>query len=167
MERDQNIEIYAAPAKKLRDRLFTGNGDAPSVPLDLVSRMEEKLVALNADFHEWVSDDVARARLVLAQIRKMQGAKQETVTEVRDIALNLKNLGGTFNFPLISAIAVSLLNYSANKKILGPMDLVVFQTHLEAMLLVFREDLTGDGGIAGKKLLANLAALVEKAKAAR
>ena len=167
MDREKNIEIYSAPGKKLRDKLFTGKLDAPTIPPELISRMEDTLDALKADFRDWVSDDVARLRSVLARIRKMQGANEDTVNEVREIALNLKNLGGTFDFPLISSISISLLNYSANKKVLGPLDLGVFQTHLESMLLVFREDMTGDGSGAGEKLLANLGALVKKAKTTR
>jgi hypothetical protein len=159
----KSIEVFPTPARKLREKLSTGQPSAPSIPPGMVARMENSLVALKADYKDWVADYIDRLQKFLVAIRKNAGAEDKIIREIAEIALNLKNLGSTFGFTLISTISISLVNYCANKKSFDAFDASVIQTHLESLLLVFRESITGDGGPIGTELMANLAARVNKA----
>jgi hypothetical protein len=69
-----------------------------------------------------------------------------------DIAHEVRGQGGSFGFPLISAIGDSLCRFLDGRKSLGERELDVVQIHVLAMKAVFRQGLKGEPGELGREL---------------
>jgi len=84
MNPDKNIGVFQAPAKKLREKLSTGKPAAPSIPPGLVTRMKNSLVALKADYKDWVADDIDRLQKIPVAIHINAGADDKIIRDIGD-----------------------------------------------------------------------------------
>ncbi len=68
-------------------------------------------------------------------------------------ALEIKGLGGTFKFPLLTQIAKSLHDYAAQIKDANVWHGVIFAHHIDALYVVLAQRITGLGGKVEAELL--------------
>ena len=68
-------------------------------------------------------------------------------------ALEIKGLGGTFKFPLLTQIAKSLHDYAAQIKEPNVWHGVIFAHHIDALYVVLAQRITGLGGKVEAELL--------------
>lgn len=68
-------------------------------------------------------------------------------------ALEIKGLGGTFKFPLLTQIAKSLHDYAAQIKEPNVWHGVIFAHHIDALYVVLAQRITGLGGKVEADLL--------------
>lgn len=161
------VEVFRPPAKRVRAKLYTGDGDAPAIAPALVQRMQQTLDRLRDDYRTWFAEDIERLRQVLEVLRNDTGSVEDLLQEIAATSVSLKSLGATFGCPLVSVIAASLGDFAALCKTPSPLDHNVIETHIESLVVVLREDIEGDGGEIGKELVANLGQLIEKANQRR
>jgi len=79
-------------------------------------------------------------------------------------ALDIKGLGGTFKFPLLTQLGKSLHDYVTQIKAPNPMNTVLVAYHVDALYVVLAQRMTGFGGRTESELLAALRAACAKYK---
>lgn len=117
------------------------------------------------EFVQWVQDDLnelekAYAELATQNIETQPDAMHNTCK----IVFSLKCQGGTFGYDLASKVADSLYRYLMKHKNepVTPEVLTVTRKHIDALQVIFQQNMVGEGNAVGKELLDNLSRLVAK-----
>jgi len=86
--------------------------------------------------------------------------------DLYQISLDIKGLGGSFGFLMMSEVAASLNDVLDDRTELTVLDINVVASHVSALRAVFVEIVRDDGGNTGRALLIGLQKLIEKRNAA-
>src|SRR5690606_21750579 len=118
---------------------------------------EEALKAMSAQFGQWLNDEVAKLDKAQADIRS-QGYSPETAEALYFRAHDLKGLGTTYEYPLVTRIAASLCRMldDADKRMQAP--LAVVDAHIDAIKAVVRDKIQTDDHPVGRDLAETLEA---------
>ena len=88
----------------------------------------------------------------------------ESVQRMLRICWDMKGLGGSFGFPLITEITHFLSNYLEHciSNPNSPVSPAVVTPHIDALFVVLSQKIAGDGGAIGRELVRGLETLVLK-----
>jgi hypothetical protein len=139
-------------------RLKVGGG---RLDMAAVAKAEAALKSLSGNFAEWLGDEIGKleAARVRTKANGMSGADGESFYIH---AHDLKGLGGTYDFPLITRLAASLcrlIEEPANRAgAPGPL----IDAHINAIRAALRDDVRTDSDPMVKALAAGLEASVAR-----
>lgn len=144
------------PPNPLRAKVGGGFG---GIDASAIARAEEALKAMSAQFGQWLNDEVAKLDKAQADIRN-QGYSPETAEALYFRAHDLKGLGTTYEYPLVTRIAASLCRMldDADKRMQAP--LAVVDAHIDAIKAVVRDEIQTDEHPVGRDLAETLEARV-------
>ena len=142
------------PPNPLRAKVGGGFG---GIDASAIARAEEALKAMSAQFGQWLNDEVAKLDKAQADIRN-QGYSPETAEALYFRAHDLKGLGTTYEYPLVTRIAASLCRMldDADKRMQAP--LAVVDAHIDAIKAVVRDKIQTDDHPVGRNLAETLEA---------
>ncbi|MBC8793259.1 MAG: transcriptional regulator [Tagaea sp. CACIAM 22H2] len=120
----------------------------------------EETVKLQAVVEKSSDGFVRQIAAKLKQLREALGALDDgeaphagLIERVASDALEIKGLGGTFKFPLLTQIAKSLHDYAGQIKEANVWHGVIFAHHIDALYVVLAQRITGLGGKVEAELL--------------
>ena len=127
----------------------------------LTAEAEAAIARLAEGYPELAMADLAGAEAALAAALDGPAPRPEQLLRLHNFAHNLKGQGGSFGYLLVTRIAQSLCELVPDDigRLPTPDAVPLIRAHLDALRLVLAERLTGQGGEAGRTLLARLAAL--------
>ncbi len=142
------------PPNTLRAKVGGGFG---AIDARAIAKAEEALAAMAGQFSQWLQDELDKLEAARAAI-KAQGLTAETAEQLYFRAHDLKGLGGTYQYPLVTRIAGSLCKLldDAGKRLGAPMVLV--DAHIDAIKAVVRDRIQTDEHPVGKALVEALEA---------
>lgn len=142
------------PPNSLRAKVGGGFG---GIDANAIARAEEALKAMSAQFGQWLNDEVVRLDKAQSDIRS-QGYTPETAEALYFRAHDLKGLGTTYEYPLVTRIAASLCRMldDADKRMQAP--LAVVDAHIDAIKAVVRDKIQTDDHPVGRDLVETLEA---------
>lgn len=143
------------PPNTLRMKVGGGFG----INADAIAKAEEALKAMSAQFSQWLNDEVAKLDQAQADIRE-QGYTPQTAEALYFRAHDLKGLGTTYEYPLVTRIAGSLCRLldDADTRMNAPV--VVLDAHIDAIRAVVRDQIKTDDHPTGRVLAETLEAKV-------
>ncbi|WCL54267.1 Hpt domain-containing protein [Gimibacter soli] len=109
-----------------------------------------------AEFTAFVSES---ARTLARCSAEMDTRGREAATQIFEHSHNLKGIGSTFGFALLTDVAGGLCHYI---KYVGPtadFRTDVVRAHVDAIIQIIDTPMPGDGGPEGERLLARLQVL--------
>jgi hypothetical protein len=129
-----------------------------------IAKAEAALKSLSGNFSQWLQDEIAKLEAARQAIRA-EGMTPQTVEALYLRAHDLKGLGTTYGFPLITRIAASVctLTDDAEKRTHAPMALI--DAHIDAIRAAVRDDIKDDQHPVGRILAEELEARVAGALA--
>jgi chemotaxis protein histidine kinase CheA len=124
-----------------------------------VARAEAALAAMAVNFDEWLKIEITRMEGAMSAVQS-QGRNEGNMEALYHCAHDLKGLGATYGFPIISQIAGTLCRLidSADRRRSAPLALV--GVHVEAIKAAARNDIRTDNDPVGKALVLELEATV-------
>lgn len=151
-----NPPHFIRPPNPLRAKVGGGFG---GIDASAIARAEEALKAMSAQFGQWLNDEVAKLDKAQADIRA-QGYTPETAEALYFRAHDLKGLGATYEYPLVTRIAASLCRMldDAEKRMKAPLPVV--DAHIDAIKAVVRDKIQTDDHPVGRDLAETLEARV-------
>ncbi len=137
-----------------------------------VAKAEAALKSLSSQFSQWLRDELDKLEAARAAVREL-GLTKDTGDKLYTHAHDLKGLGGTYEFPIITRMAGSLckLIETPEQRLTAPMKLV--DAHIDAIRAAVRDDIRDDanpmGRVLAQELERQVAAYIaaEKGSAAR
>jgi hypothetical protein len=124
-------------AHKIWPNLQTG-GAGPS--LDVVARAEAALKALAGQFSRWLQDEIDKLDAARARVAA-EGLTGDAGETLYIHAHDLKGLGGTYEFPIVTRIAGSLCNLLEEPRSRGAIPLSLIDAHIEAIKAMVRDNI--------------------------
>lgn len=161
-----NIKVRFYKIKNRLKEKTAGLGNLEGVEIEfdnnLLSEAEEIFNEMAEDYPDWVSsilDDLFEAHRRCVDDDLNRKAYFE---RINSIAHDMKGQGGTFGYELITDFSEGLYNFTAKGSGLSDNHVEIIKAHIDAMRVVIRDRIHGDGGSIGKELKEGLAASVEK-----
>lgn len=126
-----------------------------------IARAEAALKSLSSNFGQWMDDELAKLEAARDRIRA-EGYTAETAENLYFRAHDLKGLGTTYEFPLVTRIAASLCRilHDPDTRLSTPVSLL--EAHIEAVGKAVRGEIRTDADPAGCAMAENLEAQVAR-----
>ena len=146
----QMIQAPNALKSKMGFGRFTLDADA-------VARAEAALKNLSGQFAQWMDDELTKLDAARAEIRA-KGMTPESSEALYMRAHDLKGLGATYEFPLVTRIAASLCKLIDSPDTRTKAPLYLLDAHIDAIKAVVRGDIKTDEHPVGKAVAEELEA---------
>jgi hypothetical protein len=136
-----------------------GGGRLGAIDPAAIAKAEAALKSLSGNFAQWLADEITKLDAARQQVRA-DGMTPETMESLYLRSHDLKGLGATYGFPIITRIAASLCRLidDKEKRVSAPMGLV--DAHIDAIKAAVRDDIKDDSHPIGKVLVQELEARV-------
>lgn len=142
----------------------------PAGEKEKVSKIDPEVLAkaqkifdnMAADYPNFVMGLVKELEDLFRRYLNEPETRIETVERMTAIAHDMKGQGGTFGYPLITEIADGLNKLLRSELDLNDTHLEIIKAHIDAMAVVIRDKISGDGGEIGVQLTSALKAVLEK-----
>lgn len=144
------------PPNPLRAKVGGGFG---GIDANAIAKAEEALRAMSAQFGQWLQDEIVKLDQAQADIRA-KGYTAETAEALYFRAHDLKGLGSTYQYPLVTRLAGSLcrLMDDGEKRMHAPQ--AILDAHIDAIRAVVRDQIQTDEHPTGRALAETLEARV-------
>ena len=128
-------------------------GGRGGIDMAAIAKAEAALKSLSGNFAQWLNDEIVKLEAARQEVRAA-GLNALTVEALYLRAHDLKGLGATYEFPLITRLAGSLCKLidEPESRLSAPMFLV--DAHIDAIKACVRDDIKTDTHPVGK-ILAN------------
>jgi hypothetical protein len=132
-------------------RLKVGGGRLGTIDAAAIAKAEAALKSLSGNFAQWLNDEVAKLEAA-RQVVRSEGPSPETMETLYLRAHDLKGLGATYGFPLITRVAGLLCRLIDDraKRVNAPMALI------DAHIAAVRDDIKDLDHPIGKALVQEL-----------
>jgi hypothetical protein len=156
----QNSGQMIQPPNALK--LKVGGGRLGAIDPAAIAKAEAALKSLANNFSQWLADEITKLEAARQQVRTV-GVTVETMENLYLRAHDLKGLGTTYGYQLITRIAGSLCRLidDKEKRASGPLDLV--DAHIDAIKAAVRDDIKSDEHPVGRTLVEELERRVKEA----
>ena len=150
------------PAQVIRPpntlRLKVGGGFG-GIDANAIAKAEAALKAMSAQFGQWLQDEITKLDAAQTAIRN-EGLNAQTAEGLYFRAHDLKGLGTTYQYPLVTRLAGSLCKLldEPGKRTEAPLRLL--NAHIDAIKAVVRDEIQTDDHPTGRVLAETLEAEV-------
>lgn len=136
-------------------RLKVGGSRLGAIDPAAIAKAEAALKSLSGNFGQWLQDEIVKLD-ASRQAVKSEGVTAETMESLYLRSHDLKGLGTTYGFPLITRIAASLCRLidDKDKRSEAPMGLI--DAHIDAIKAAVRDDIKNEDHPVGKILVQEL-----------
>jgi hypothetical protein len=144
------------PTNTLRMKVGGGFG---GIDANAIAKAEEALKAMSSQFGQWLQDEIVKLEQAQTAIRE-KGYTTETAEALYFRAHDLKGLGTTYQYPLVTRLAGSLCKMMDDpvKRLAAPP--LLLDAHIDAIRAVVRDEIKTDDHPIGRTLAETLEARV-------
>ncbi|WP_420547451.1 hypothetical protein [Curvivirga sp.] len=128
-------------------------------PEKAFAEIDEIFLELKDEYADKLGEDILEIERLTSLFREDNNISH--LDSVYSIVHNMRGQGGSFDFPLISAIGTSFCKYAANRKDKENYSFPLILQHLEAIKLVYKENRKGEGDQTAQAVVNALAQAVE------
>ncbi|HEX7943797.1 MAG TPA: Hpt domain-containing protein [Phenylobacterium sp.] len=142
-------------------RLKVGGGRLGAIDPAAIAKAEAALKSLSGNFTQWLNDEIAKLDAARQTVRA-EGVSDANMESLYLRAHDLKGLGATYGFPLITRIAGLLCRLidDKSKRCQAPMSLV--DAHIDAIKAAARDDIKTEDHPVGKILVQELEGRIQE-----
>jgi HPt (histidine-containing phosphotransfer) domain-containing protein len=158
---ETKVEVINPP-NTLKSKIIVGGPGA--VDPKTLERAESVIAGMSDNYLKSVQDDMVRISAAFERLKSGAGnGSTPAIEEIFQISHDVKGQGGSFGYPLLTAIGnelCRLIEKLGND--IGASEIEAIRIHIDAMKLVVSERMKGDGGKQGKTLLVGLQQMCDK-----
>lgn len=150
---------------KLREKtlgLAPMSDDQVSFDEDLMAQATAALEEMSEDYPDWVSGLIDQLSEVHRRCVDTPEQRFQHFEQLHSIAHDMRGQGGTFGYPLMSDFADGLYEFTGVNTSTSDKNVEIIKAHIDAMRVVIKQRINGDGGEIGIQLKAILAAAIAK-----
>jgi hypothetical protein len=120
-----------------------------------IAKAEAALKSLSGNFSQWLSDEIVKLDAARQRVRD-EGVTAETMETLYLRAHDLKGLGTTYEFPLITRIGASLCRLIDDKDKRLSVSMPLVDAHIDGIKTAVRDDIKTDDHPVGKAMIEDL-----------
>ena len=143
------------------NNLKTKMGGLAALDASAIAKAEAAMQALSANFGQWLNDEVAKLEASRANI-KSNGLTKETAEALYFRAHDLKGLGTTYEFPLVTKLAGSLCKLIDDPARRDKAPMVLVDAHIDAIKAMVRDGIRDPEHPVGRVLTTELETKVKQ-----
>ncbi|PCI43594.1 MAG: hypothetical protein COB49_12055 [Alphaproteobacteria bacterium] len=150
---------------KLREKtlgLARMNDDEISFDEELMAQAMAALDEMAEDYPDWVSGLIQQLADVHRRCVDTPEQRFQHFEQLHAIAHDMRGQGGTFGYQLISDFSDGLYEFTRASTGTSDKNVEIIKAHIDAMRVVIKDRVSGDGGDIGKQLKAGLEAAIKK-----
>ena len=117
---------------------------------------------LVTQFVEWTSEAAAELRQIVDELSEPIPRGSDTMNRLYDLTHNIKGMGSSFNFDLLTVVGTSLCAYLKGLDGEASVSRRVLAAHIRTFEVVLEHRITGNGGSQGEALKLRLDAIVQE-----
>ncbi len=136
---------FTPPSYALKAKAPRGKKDLGSILIEA----DQGIAEMSKDYLEYAREDAKRLGAACDELESSGGAK-DAIETAYWIAHQMKGQGGTFGYPLITAVGASLCDVLDGRETLDEAQVQAARLHFQAMSLVVSRPLKGDYGEGAK-----------------
>ena len=123
-------------------------GGLPKLDRKLIGRAERAVESLKDDFDNWLNDEILELQTISAQYR--DNPSDKNLGDALFIcAHDLRGLGGTYSYPVITRLATSLSKLTEHAEIRAKVPYSLIEAHINAIRAAVAQNIkTDDAGVA-------------------
>lgn len=125
-----------------------------------IAKAEAALKSLSANFGEWLQDELSKLDAARARI-KTEGLTTQSTENLYLRAHDLKGLGTTYEFPIITRMAASLCRLIDDPSKRADAPLFLIDAHIDAIRASVRDNIRDDNNPLGRGLAEELESQVK------
>lgn len=130
-------------------------GKLPPADKAAIGRAETALSNLKTEFADWLGEEVVKLEHYLAEVRS-NGLQGEPGEMLFTTAHDLRGLGSTYEFPLITRIAGSLSKLIENPETRSDVPMSLVEAHVGAIRAAINQNIRTEDDPVGKQLAEEL-----------
>lgn len=140
-------------------------GDGPPQLDDrLLEKAEAAIKVMEQDFPQLAADCLVEMKSCFERAKANPDGSKKDVRSILTLAMDLKGEAGSYGYQMISEIGELLRRYIQDLETLSARDLQAIAAHIQAMEVVLRDRIKGDGGKVGRQIVDNLHNLATQKK---
>lgn len=155
MSDNPSVQVIQSPNTL---RLKVG-GRLGGIDASAIAKAEAALKSLSGNFGEWLADEVAKLEKARERVRT-EGVNADTTESLYMRAHDLKGLGATYEFPLVTRIAGSLCRLIDDPATRQDAPMFLVDAHIDAIKAAVRDGIKTDTHPTGRMLAEALEAQV-------
>lgn len=117
---------------------------------------------LVTQFVEWTGEAVIEMRQIIDGFSDPPIRGLESINRLYDLTHNIKGMGASFNFNLLTAVGTSLCAYLKKLAADAPVSMRALDAHVRTFEVILQHKITGDGGAQGTALEQRLETIVRE-----
>jgi len=153
--------IKASQSLRQRAVSFTAG-----LELELTDEVRAKIEAVIGESADSFAQEVlAKLKDMRRQVKAAEDDELQRIfilSNISEIAFDIKGMGGTFGYPLLSHLAKSLHDFTGKLGLPNEAQLEVISIHIDALYVVLARGVGGAGDKLEKELLDSLGVAVAK-----
>ena len=142
-------------------RMKVGGGRFGAIDPAAIAKAEAALKSLSGNFEQWMADELAKLEAARQTVRA-DGMTAENMESLYLRAHDLKGLGATYGFPIVTRIAGLLCRMidDKSKRLGAPMNLV--DAHIDAIKAAVRDGIKTEENPIGAALVQELESRIKE-----
>jgi hypothetical protein len=149
---DDSVEIFKPP-HPIAGKVSVGGPNA--ITEDLLNRTEASLCAnFGSQYLDWLKEDMHHLEREMRQLGTERAG--EVLEAVRDRLHEMRGMGSTFQFELVTKISDQMYRLLTERDHLEHDRFAALRVHYDSLKMVFARKLKGDGGVAGQAIMDGL-----------
>ncbi|PHZ83323.1 hypothetical protein [Paremcibacter congregatus] len=156
---------YYRLKNKLKEKtlgLAPRGDDEISFDEDILAQATAALEDMAEDYPDWVSTLIDQLADVHRRCVDTPEQRVPLFEQLHSIAHDMRGQGGTFGYQLISDFADGLYAFTDKSTSTSDNHVEVIKAHIDAMRVVIKQRISGDGGEVGSEIKAGLEAAIKK-----
>ncbi len=129
---------------------------------DMLREADQRVGVLKQEFNEILRRDTQIIVDLLRQAEADLAGRNSYLLDLRRVAHELRGQGGTFGYPLVTAVCDSYCKLLDMIHEVDESRLPLVRSHVDALRAVVGADIKGDGGAVGRELMESLHAIRRK-----
>ncbi len=129
-----------------------------------IKKLEAVVEKATDQFTVEVADKLRALRTALNDVANSQIGADQAMQAIRTISLEIKGMGGMFKYPLLTAFAKSLNDFTKDMGVPTPIQLDIIAAQIDALYVVMANRIQGTGSKIEMQLLSALEEAARKYK---
>ena len=118
-----------------------------------IRKLEAVVEKATDQFTVEVAEKLRTLRLALHDVAQGQIAATPAMQAIRSVSLEIKGMGGMFKYPLLTAFAKSLNDFTRDMGVPTPIQLDIIAAQIDALYVVMGNRIQGNGSKVEMQLL--------------